>query len=873
MPRQAPFVLACVLAFLPIRVLSLQQPQTAGLFTDRAGARHAWSVNSAHALTWDGAPYIPVGGVFCPRYLADGQTEQNWAADAQALGVLKSKGVLDVIINPVVSAADVPTAAWQKLIDHLDAGGFRYGICFGSGITRALTGIQVRPGTYREPNVRDGGEITWKVPGAESGRFVIADTDGTVHHSGELRFSAGKASTTAPDSIVPGSVALLYPRKAIKPDPDGWIPDIWAGYDSYRDRLLQSLGRVQFGPGLRFFLDPLAHPLRFSSEADSLVPDSPGFLLEWEAFLARKYRGVDELLANWAVLDREVESYRHAAALIPLWFASKGVPYLYDPVKNRLIEMDRNSADQSRFWQDLRLCRNESMVYYMNNAADLLKRNLADVPVIYTYTDQHRMFTNHYPAGGFDGLGIAAYGRGTALVTGGASAAYAQANESGRATWLLVTEMLDAPLAGKLSRGYESELAMGRDLDWLRGIGAKGFFVNGFQVLPESGSGNAQLLRSPEQIDWLKRYADRAQQGSIASSRPLTLPYPASAAGLVSEGPIAGGSVWWVPSLSPGKPLEFGSSYAGYVIALPEGDTTVLWSLTGPRETRLFVPDPRAVQVTTADGRPVATKPNLKKRYVTLVMDRTPVVIRGVGDDFLPLEAIDDSLQQLHVLLAEAESAKIPVHEARNSFDSALRSLKNEQPRLAFLSVVDGLNKAGGAMQPYTWIEAEGGTHTFSEAAPNEAASGGGLLVLNTEAGATGAGYQAQYRFSVPRDDMYMIWAAVTPPGPDASPFYWTIDSDEPQTSGQAVPVGGAYLHDRLTWLRLGRAKLRKGDHTLTLRVTDKASGSGRFFLAVDALMATRYPFTPAGTTRPPLAVIPGKPAVLTPSPRRGAVK
>src|SRR5579862_8377009 len=105
---------------------------TSGVFADRAGATHPWSVNNGHVLIWDGQPYIPVGGVFAPRYLAEGQTEDNWKKDADALEVIKSKGVTDLIVTPTVSAADVPAAAWQRVLDSLEAGGFRYGLEFGA---------------------------------------------------------------------------------------------------------------------------------------------------------------------------------------------------------------------------------------------------------------------------------------------------------------------------------------------------------------------------------------------------------------------------------------------------------------------------------------------------------------------------------------------------------------------------------------------------------------------------------------------------------------------------------------------------------------------------------------------------------------------
>src|SRR5207247_1628500 len=104
----------------------------------------------------------------------------------------------------------------------------------------------------------------------------------------------------------------------------------------------------------------------------------------------------------------DIKDHKHAAALMPLWAGRRGVAYMVDPTRNRLVEVDP-FTDKSRFWTDLRECRNNSVVSYMNSIADFLKREVADVPVVYTYTQQHRMFTNPNRKGGFDGIGIAAY--------------------------------------------------------------------------------------------------------------------------------------------------------------------------------------------------------------------------------------------------------------------------------------------------------------------------------------------------------------------------------------------------------------------------------------------------------------------------------
>ena len=118
------FVASTLGAVILASVANAQRAESKGVFTDRTGGQHPWSVTSSHALIWDQQTYVPVGGNFAPRYLAEGQTEDNWAKDSQALATLKTRGVMDVIVDPVISAADVPAAAWQRLLDHLDANGF-----------------------------------------------------------------------------------------------------------------------------------------------------------------------------------------------------------------------------------------------------------------------------------------------------------------------------------------------------------------------------------------------------------------------------------------------------------------------------------------------------------------------------------------------------------------------------------------------------------------------------------------------------------------------------------------------------------------------------------------------------------------------------
>lgn len=827
-----------------------QQARTTGSFTDKDGKPHAWSVLPSHALIWDASPYLPVGGVFCPRWLAEGATEENWTRDAAALDAVQKAGIADLLIDPVVSAADVPAAAWQRLVDDLDRRGFRYGVALGAGVSARLTGTVVRPASYRVPGASEGGDTTWSVPDCQAARYVYADArDGThIVAEGAARVRDGVASASLPAGSGEECVALLYPRKAMEPSAEGWLPDLWSGFDAYRDRLLASLGKVRFGPGLRFFLDPLARPLGVSGEADFLVPDTPGFRVEWEAFLSRRYKSLEDLMNAWSLVDREVKDFRQAVRLVPLWAHAKGVPFLLDATDGKRLQVN---GPGSRFWSDLRAFRAEGIAYYMGAAADILKREVANVPVLYTQTEQDAMFTNARPAGGFDGLGIAAAGASSAASPALGGAALSQAEGAARTMWLVVTEVIDAaPAADRV--GYESPQAMYRDLDRLRAVGAKGFFVRGLQVLPDSGRRHEQLVQAPEQMEWLRDYAARiGRETAAADARPRVLPFPRSAAGIVPAGPIGTSSVWWVPSLAEGKPLDMGSTYAGYTIRLPDGDALVLWSLTGPRATRLAARDPRRVEVFGPDGQPVEAKVDGKKHLVTVTIDSTPCVVRTGGQQVFPIEAAEDTIAELSAMIDEAAAVKVNAASFKYDLTNARERLRLKEPDQAFHLADQSLQRIIDLLLPYTWREAEQAEqHTFGEAAPVVGASQDGALVLNTSTRPPREGYAAQYQVGAPRDDTYTVWLAASPLGPGASPFAWVMDAGEAHSSADARSVGVPYLDGTFTWLRLGTVKLRHGQHTFTLRVTDRAA-SGRYAFRMDALLLTRDTFAPRGTIRP----------------------
>ncbi|MCX6360910.1 MAG: hypothetical protein NT029_13950 [Armatimonadetes bacterium] len=831
---------------------SAQRPQTTGAYADRTGAKQPWTIAGNNMLVWNGKPWTPVGGIFCPACLADKADEAAWQRDVADLAVLKGKGLLDLLVEPGRPITDVSPAALQRLVDQLDADGFRYGLGFGGGVAQSASGYVVRPAAYRIPGVREGSDTSWDARDADVARYVLVDDrDGTqVVQDGLLRARDGSFTVIAGPRAGEGSVAILYPHKTMNAGREGAMPDVWSCYDAYRDRLLQLFSSVKFGPGLRFFMDPLAQRVSVAGEADYLVPDSRAFRTEWEAYLGRRYSTIEELLTGWAVVDRELRSVREAASLCPMWADQKGIPFLMDITTGRRYQVN---PVESKFWSDLRECRNDSLIYYMNGIADLLKREVANVPVVHTHTAQHRLFSTPGKSGGFDGLGIAAYGRGSALATAGADSAYGQATEASHTLWVLVSETMEITTSPKSQAGYGSQDTMQYDLDWFRSLGARGIFVNAFRAPAGERWSNYSLLDVPAQLDWLKSFADRMnRQAADAASAPKMLPYPASAAGMVKSGPIGSKGVWWVPSLAKGQAVDYGAAYAGYTISLPEGDTLVLWSQRGDRETRLAVTDPRKLAATTPDGIPVALKIDMKGHTAKLMITEQPTIIRTGGQDLLPVEAAEDAIRQLRQLVDQAAAQHLPIQEIRYQLQRAETKVKVRDLTFGLAIAQQAIAAVVDLLQPFTWREAEtADSSTFGDSAREEGASGKAFLTLDTDTRPATEGYTVQYRITVPADDSYTLWVAASPQTPNASRFAWTIDTRVSGSSADASAVGSSYLGDRFVWLNLGKAQLARGPHTITLRVTDRAAATNRYFLSMDAVLLTRHAFTPRGTAKP----------------------
>jgi len=812
-----------------------------GVFVDSGGGQHAWTINDAHTLIWDGAPYIPVGGVFDSRYLSLEATDENYQADIKALDLAKSKGITDIILRSTGPLTSVNPAALQKMVDYLDAGGFTYGIELNDGPREPLSGYLIAPNRYRIEGPTTQSKFVCDWPDTDSAIYlVVLKYDNRILDMGGAIVKDGKVTVTLADELGAGQVLIVYPHKTFRPVAQGGQGDLWSGFSEYRDRLLAFFKQVKFGPGLRFFCEPFTSKMDFTGDMAGFVPDSAGFRIGFEAYLTRRRVHEGSVNSAWGLGDN-LDKIETAARLIPLWFGSRGVPYAYDRASAHRYPVD---ISVTSMWRDLSEYRDLSALEYMNTIADTLKKNVANVPVIFKTSNYHRIYANPYGIGGFDGLGAVAYGTGDTGVVKAAGPVYSLAEESAKTTWFVIAATQTAA-ARKTFVGYTDETTLAATLDSFREVGAKGIFVDSLQALPEDTRGGFSLVREPQQLEWLRRFKDKFAANVSVDFKPTVLNYPAVP-------PVGAGvrrlmpNTWWLPTLKTGKATYIGDGLFAYAIAAE--DKVYMWSSVGPRTITLKPSLTGTPSIVFPEGAKLAAK---KGGLVSVTLTDVPTVVRGLDISLVfPVETAEAAIAKLRQTIPIADKAALDVKKARSTLESAQTVLKNGQPMIAYGMAQTSLQELMNELGADTWIEGESSpAHNFDGLLPVQGASNAQVLLLDTDDSPPLMPYTAMFAFEANANSSYEIWLAATPPA-DGCPMSYTLDD---VIWNPVTPIDGTLqtYASGLAWYKVGSANLFPGKHWLKLRANSRRPQDNRYYFAVDAIVLSPRGFKPNGVVKP----------------------
>ena len=836
-----------------------------GNFSDRAGVSHPWLINGAHTLIWDNKPFVPVGGLFQAKSWSHKPTQADYDSDVAALQLLKSRGITDIYVQPVrVGLTDVPPQAVQKLVDYLDSEGFTYGISINDGPHDILLGYQILPGAFRQEVSSDGGILRFPIESVASALYFWTTADGSeIIESGQAKMVAEGAKVTVPPingSESSKSVVFLLPQKVSFGQTNGGLPlpNLWDGFDEYRDELIGLFAQVKLGKGFRFFIDPLPQNLALNSETDRFIPTSVNWAQEWESYLAFRYKTVAALQNSWAVTARDLKTFDEASLLLPLWSGGKGTSVLYDKETGAAHRVD---TSRSAFWKDLSAFREISVRGYMNDLAVSLKKAVADVPVVYRSSGDSPLLTNLPRTRGFDGIGISAYGNGSDLITRSAGYSYAQAAEAPKTTWLMVAATADtapssdAPdgLPVKSAPGFVSQAALTNNLDRLREIGARGFYVDGLR-LADPARKAYDMAQTPEQLDWLSAYQNiiiasgvgAAQTAPQAIFYPKNLNLPAASPRLLSYGG------WWLPTSRPGTFYDFGE--AGRAYALPETNGSItyyLWNPNGERRIKIKIPRASRTEGVPQVRWSQSANGEVKGDMLSLSIDRDPIRIENLATIPVPDDAFELAQGEVKTLVTAMKKRGI-VDAGRFQSEADVvasrNSVSRDTPWYGLGAMQDLLRRMRTVLRPYAWIEAEPGipgvtgavSQSFDEVSERGGASNGQVLMVSNRSVTSAA--TATYRVEVQQTGQYNLWVAASP----NAPLTFRLDNQPVLDEAIAPQMAGAsYAGGTLVWTHWGMATLPKGSHTLEIRANGPC--------AVDAILVTPSGFTPDGPNPPPV--------------------
>ena len=437
----------------------LRKIVTRGEFTDKYGVPRRWHINDAHALIWDGKPWIPAGGMLI--------YDRDWNLVKAQLELLEKYGVKDIYLHLGVNQpylwkdySDDDYAYFQKTIDYLDEHGFRYGVEFQALESKGYGYPYVSGGPRVE--VTESGRVRAEEKDVRGGYFMVEDREtGEMVQHGAVSVSDNKIMEADVKVPGPGKYRVIFLPDKID---DGFVMYYWGGvYEKYRDKVLAHYSKVRLGPGFRFVVDPLWNEM---NTRHGLIPSTDDYRQGFERWLRGRYGTIGKLNAAWRPREGSFADFASASGAVSMERTEdrrteKLIQWVYDPRDDKLFALD---ATTSQFNYDVREYHGRALLEFCNRIADDFGR-IADVPVIYKcFSDIDWWHINDTGSpGGHDGLGMESYGTGEPMLLFMGAHAYGELEQAAKTTWLVVTETgegnhQDASPSRNKGIGYSSRM-------------------------------------------------------------------------------------------------------------------------------------------------------------------------------------------------------------------------------------------------------------------------------------------------------------------------------------------------------------------------------------------------------------------------------
>lgn len=763
-----------------------QAQKSSGTYEPAKGQPVAWSINPAKTLIWGGAPYMPVG------LRVDGQPASIQAA--------KAAGVQDLLV-------ELPAAGtgWDDAIKALEGNSMRY-LIEVSSLAPMAKGYAIEPQAYSVSGITDARKIEATIPGAASVlTILITKRDNNVERVTRRTLENGKLSIDVKPLNDLEHVLLIYPEMRSTEQ-----PDLWEAMDEHRDTIVTSLKRAAPGPGFRGLVNPLGRTFTLARNEMRFVPSNPYFRYELRTYLEKKYRNVDVAQRAWSLSSNSFKTFDDLARLCPLWAGTKGIPQVWDPSSDILVQVDMK---KSAIWKDLRdvVAAAGSRRYQRLTAAI---RQATDVPVIQEWSGWAPAYEGESIA--VDGIGARITGQSPTQQVESACRAASTIYRWKTPGWLIATEM----------EGSNEPQQLQAMIDDLGSLGVRGWFAS---------------TTSPDVMKAIAAIGvQKAGDVGLSTSASTAVFFPENAFNPATPQRLPGGN-WWLPTPQGGNRVDLGTQFSGYRLSDGTNSFFAIWSNTGPVRVKLRTTKAKQMVFSSVDGSDV--KPKNVKGGVEVNIGTVPLLISGVDDVPVPEPAVQETIARFAAMMKISEQRKIDFIEERYGFADSLAGL-DVNPGGSFATMRQWYWRLGTQYASYSWIEAEySKNHNFSEVLDRIGASSSRVLNLKTALEAYAQAYYADYQFLGRSEEELEVWIAAKIPAQVRQYVSITVGGQLLTIQGEGLSAYGDGYH----WYRLGTTKVIPGTNKIRLAV-DAPQGAD---LAVDTILLYPGSFRPNGIVPP----------------------
>ncbi len=784
--------------------------------TEREAPDPPFAIGEMRADTQDGAerteatqsaPRLGVGIVF--------QAERF----AEQIAHLKAMGVPAVLVR----LEGLPSHEhWQMLVDTLESSGMEWWLCL-EGLPRC-DGWLCAPDQFRLQGNVEGVYSVQLPPDTPYTLLALSPAD-SPHLQAVFHLSLNGGRAVFAQSDTDQSVLLLYPylRKA--------MPDLWEGWDRYRDRLFAMLKARPPKQGFKGWL--IAS--EWTSLSLAVFPESQLARAEWQAFLKTRYPEMVELENSWNI-SGAFKDYAQASHLIPLWHKARGLPFLVLPQDfSSPFEVE---VRRSQFWNDYRLFLSMRWQSLLSALQSALRAHTPDAEFLVLHQP------NPYGESEFSSP---PKGMQNALFLPRSRLSYWQ-------TWMA-----------------HSAFQATRSLHTLKLACLEGTDLPPEQATPVQRTARElgiSLLfwQMPSEPTLSREWWQTVQQNDTPPETPQFIPFPRALWSLTAIQKFRTG--WWVP-LEPAEGynlLAWGFEIGGFwrvvevqqldkegnLVATPQVEL-YLWSVEGEREVVLRRLDRNPLNAIDLNGQEVRL--NVRGDTVRFTLGTTPIRIRGFA--MLPYceSAIEHWSQRVQELFKRTGS-QLP-EALKFRWENAQTVYRRDREQ-GFAQIRSAWLEIERAYQPYRWLEVETATvRTVGMARPDPALSGGASWVVDTLL--PPPEFLVRYRVRLRVAGAHTLWLSLRiPPSGNGGTVEWQLVRE---TESEQTPVQGtaelkeeravARYADQFAWIPLGSFSAQPGDYLLTLRWVP-ADKNPPYSAEWDALLIAPAGITPRTILPPP---------------------